>query len=280
MTPPTERKIVREFYRDMPFNYYETAETAVANLRNNPIAAYPDLDALLEEDEIETVLEIGCGAGWASNAMALHYGKRVTAVDFTQKALQRAAEVAQRIGTADKLSFVHNDLFAFDTDARFDLVLSIGVLHHTDDCRAAFDHIVKFIKPGGVLFLGLYHLYGRRPFLDLLQGICAAEGEEAALARFRTMTPDIEDETHLRSWFRDQVVHPHETQHTLEQVMGWLDEAGLELASTNINGYNDPSDRAGLIAREKEFEALSIRYNVEQNRYFPGFFTVLAEKPE
>ncbi len=275
---PAERRIVREFYRDMPFNYHGSPDTAAEHIRKNPITAYPDLDTLLEEEEIRDVLEIGCGAGWAANSIALHYGKNVTALDFTKMALDRAAEVSTLVGTENRVRFVHSDLFEFDTQERFDLVASIGVLHHTDDCRAAFNHITRFIAPGGYLFLGLYHYYGRRPFLDILQGIYASEGETAALARFRTMMNYQSDEIHLLSWFRDQVLHPHETQHTLEEVIKWLDEAGLKLCSTNLNGYEDTDDHPKLIEQEKHFEALSISRNGEENSYFPGFFTVLAQR--
>ncbi len=268
---------VRDFYREMPFNYYSDAALAERNLRANPIAAYPDLDALLEEDEIGSVLELGCGAGWAANAMALHYGKTVVAVDFTAKALSRAREVAQRVGTQHRVGFVEQDLFDYRSQRRFDLVASIGVLHHTRDCRAGFDHAASFVRPGGYLFVGLYHLQGRRPFLEYMRGLVATEGEDAAFARFREISGERTDETHLRSWFRDQVLHPHETQHSLAEVWTWLDDAGLTLRSTNLNDYEAPGDRAGLIAQEAAFELLSIRRNRDEGRYFPGFFTVLAQ---
>ena len=269
---------VRDFYRDMPFNFYSDAGVAADSIARNPIAAYPDLDALLEEDEIASVLELGCGAGWAANTMASRYGKRVTAVDFTAPALDRARDVAGRLGTSDRVDFVESDLFAFESAAPFDLVVSIGVLHHTRDCRAAFAHAARMVAPGGFLFVGLYHLYGRRPFLDLYRGICAREGEDAAFARFRDCAETLSDETHLRSWFRDQVLHPHETQHTLAEVWQWLDDEGLALLSTNLNRYAEVEDRATLEVQEKAQEALSLRRNRDEGRFFPGFFTVLAQR--
>ena len=44
----------------------------------------------------------------------------------------------------------------------FDVVISNGVLHHTNDCRAAFGTINKLVKPGGYLIVGLYHWYSRK----------------------------------------------------------------------------------------------------------------------
>lgn len=277
--PPAITEAVRDFYRAMPFNYYSDSALAADSVARNPIAAYPDLDALLEEDVIETVLELGCGAGWAANSMAHHYGKTVTAVDFTTAALDRGRAVAKRLGTADRVQFVESDLFAFRADPRVDLVLSIGVLHHTRDCRAAFAHAAAQVAPGGFLFVGLYHLYGRRPFMQLYRDLYDSAGEDAALARFRAAADTLSDETHLRSWFRDQVIHPHETQHTLDEVWRWLDAAGLVLETTSLNGYAPVADRVALCEAEKAQEAFSRRRNRDDGRYFPGFFTILAHRP-
>lgn len=271
---------VRAFYEQMPFNYDATAAEASLRVAENPIASYPDLDALLQEDDIKSVLEIGCGAGWATNAIALNYNRHITAVDMTRKALDRAKEVSHLIGTADRISFVQSDLFAFHPARLFDLVISIGVLHHTYDCRKAFDHICAFVNQDGFLFVGLYHLAGRAVFLKMFQDILDQEGEEAAFQRFAGLNQPARDEMHLRSWFRDQVLHPNETQHSLEEVMGWLDENRFTLISTSINGYGDVEDRQALIAQEAGYAALSEQRNRHENSFFPGFFTVLAKRAD
>ena len=272
-------RTVRAFYDALPFNFYGGAEAAAASVRRNPLSAYPDLEALLEEPEVARVLELGCGAGWAANAMALHHGKQVTGVDFTPRALERARAVAADLGIAARVTFTQADILALDLAETFDLVVSIGALHHTADCRAAFARAAAHVAPGGFLFVGLYHLHGRRPFLDLFREICATQGEEAAFARFRQMSPERSDPTHLRSWFRDQVLNPHETQHTLAEAWSWLDAEGLALCTTNLNGYDAPDDRAAVLAAEPRFEALSRQRNREEGRYFPGFFTILAQRP-
>lgn len=269
---------VRGFYERLPFNYHDSAQEAAKRVMKNPITAYPDLDQLLEGVCVGSVLEIGCGTGWAANAIALHYTKQVTAIDLTEKALDRARDVSGRTGTTNRVRFVHSDLFDFTTGDKFDLVMSIGVLHHTYDCRRAFRHVAKFVGEDGHMFIGLYHRHGRRAFLGMFREIIEREGEEAAFRRYAELNHDIADETHLRSWFRDQVLHPQETQHTLEEVLEWLDEDGFALQSTSINRYEDVSDRKALIALEGPYEALSERRNRTENRYFPGFFTILAKR--
>jgi hypothetical protein len=110
--------------------------------------------------------------------------------------------------------------------AFFDIVIANDVLHHTGDCRAAFRRIRQLAKPGGYVIVGLYNAFGRiphrsrrclyrwtgltSPWLDPRLGRMDARGTDEA-------------------WFREQYDHPQETCHTLDEVLGWMAEDGLEL---------------------------------------------------
>ena len=73
--------------------------------------------------------------------------------------------------------------------------------------------------------------------LDFLQGYARWHGEEASFNLFKRMTNETNDLQHSYSWYRDQVLHPHETQHTLKEIKIWLKEIGFKLQSTSINNY-------------------------------------------
>ena len=271
---------VRSFYRDLPFNYYTTAELAAEQILNNTVeTTYPDLHRLLGRSDIHTVYEFGCGAGWLSNSIALHYDKQVTAVDFTAKAVQRAREVADYIAIETPPNFLVGNLFEIELENTADLVVSMGVLHHTADPKGGFQRIARLVATGGYIYLGLYHRYGREPFLRLFREIMETQGEQAALQHYAQMTHTRpEDRTYLQSWFRDQVLHPHESQHTLQEVCGWLDEAGFALTSSSINRFQAFESRQQLFDLEPEYAQLSQQANYDEGRYFPGFFTLLAQK--
>ena len=272
------RDAVRTFYEALPFNYHGGVESSAEAVEANPVAAvYPDLHALLGSGRVRRALELGCGAGWLTNTLARHYGVDVTAVDFTAPALARAREVAARLGVTARTNFVQGDLFGFTSAAPFDLVVSMGVLHHTGDARGGVLHAASLVAPGGHLCLGLYHLPGRRVFLDALQGLAAREGEEAAYQKYRALDRVHQgDETLMRSWFRDQVLHPHETQHTLREVSGWLAGTPMELVSTSINRFAPIADLEAVFALEAGYAERSRRALEVERRYFPGFFTLLA----
>jgi SAM-dependent methyltransferase len=272
---------VRDFYEGLPFNYYSSAAAAAGSLRVNPLrSACPDLHALLISGDVRSVLDFGCGAGWLANTVARHYGIPATGVDFTAKAIARARSVSRELKTSDLVSFVVGDLFDFD-GAAADLVTCTGVLHHTRSAHGGFERIQRFVAPRKYVHLGLYHRHGRKPFLELFQDLVAREGVEAAFRRYAALDSSRGgDATHRRSWFRDQVLHPYESTHTLAEVAAWLDAAGFAIERTSINGFEPFGRIDALFDAEKDYEEVSRRANVIEGRYFPGFFTVLARRME
>ena len=120
-------------------------------------------------------MEIGAGCGWLTNSVAYTHKKKITGLDFNPHVIERARAVAKILGLQSE--FLCQDLFAFSEERRtnedcFDLVISLGVLHHTDNCIRAIKAICKNLLRGkGYFFVGLYHKYGRKPFLKYFEDL-------------------------------------------------------------------------------------------------------------
>jgi SAM-dependent methyltransferase len=98
------------------------------------------------------VLDAGCGGGRYTRLAASH-GARVTGVDLSA-AVEKAAALCAEFPDA---LIVQADLLDLPlVEASFDLVFSIGVLHHTPDPRRAFAQVARRVKPGGRLAVWLY----------------------------------------------------------------------------------------------------------------------------
>jgi SAM-dependent methyltransferase len=98
------------------------------------------------------VLDAGCGMGRHARQMAPHVG-RLVAVDFS-----RAIDQAMR-NTADSpnVTCIQADLLDLPIpDGTFDLVYSLGVLHHLARTEQALAQLVAKLKPGGHLRVYLY----------------------------------------------------------------------------------------------------------------------------
>jgi 2-polyprenyl-3-methyl-5-hydroxy-6-metoxy-1,4-benzoquinol methylase len=292
----TEKRVVtrkiQEFYSSLPFNFHRTKEQAAQTIKNeNQIEAYQDLDRVLRKAGPQAqILDIGCGSGWFVNSIAYHYEVRATGIDLCESALKRAREVSVELGVAEHTKFLCLDLF--DVRAlvtNFFVVNSLGVLHHTFDCREGLKRISALVQNDGYIHIGLYHRYGREPFLNLFRqhrdGLLAcsssterAEIERDAYALYRELNKHIADELFLFSWFRDQVLNPHESQHTAEEIYTWLAELGFQCVSTSINRFEPVQDWKTIFGEEKKLFDLSYKRNCVEKKYFPGFFTVFAKR--
>ncbi|HYC59283.1 MAG TPA: carbamoyltransferase N-terminal domain-containing protein [Thermoanaerobaculia bacterium] len=272
---------VLAFYKTLPFNVYSSAtDASLALFKKNQVKGYSDLHRIFESRNDLDVLDVGCGGGWFANSCVIYYPHRVHAIDFNPKAIRQAVAVSRLGPDPERVRFEVADVFAFQPGRSFDVVNSLGVLHHTADCHGAIRRAASWLRDGGYLHLGLYHSYSRRPFLDHFKRMQEAGRSIAEMFdEFRKLRFGLTDDVHLYSWFRDQVLHPNETQHSYEEISALLEGEGLEIRSTSINDYKPLPSLTELIAMEKKMAGRAQR-KLERGYYVPGFFTILARKPQ
>jgi 2-polyprenyl-3-methyl-5-hydroxy-6-metoxy-1,4-benzoquinol methylase len=83
--------------------------------------------------EGRTFLDVGCGSGVYSVALAERGARHVTGIDIAPSMLELCRQRAERHGVADRCSFVESDLLAFAPDARFDVTIGIGLFDYIRD---------------------------------------------------------------------------------------------------------------------------------------------------
>jgi ubiquinone/menaquinone biosynthesis C-methylase UbiE len=119
------------------------------------------------------VLEVGCGIGTDSINFA-RAGAELTAVDLSPESLAIAAQRADVMGVADRITFKQanaEELTSYVDDGPYDLVYSFGVIHHTPHPERALAEMRALAAPGGTLKLMVYHRRSWKVFW-----ILAAEG--------------------------------------------------------------------------------------------------------
>ncbi len=111
-------------------------------------------------------LDVGVGCGRFAEIVA-NKGGEIVGIDLTS-AVDAAYE---NIGARERVHLVQANLFSMPfRKESFDLVYSIGVLHHTPDTKAAFDRAAEMVKPGGGLAVYLYDRYGfSNHFSDMIR---------------------------------------------------------------------------------------------------------------
>jgi SAM-dependent methyltransferase len=103
------------------------------------------------------VLDIGCGNGYVLYQYARH-GAEVTGVDLTKTAVELSRERFALGGLSGEFLEVDGNKLPLP-DGHFDIVCSMGVLHHISNPRPMADEIFRVLKPGGRLIVMLYHRY-------------------------------------------------------------------------------------------------------------------------
>lgn len=213
--------MMRSFYEEHPFPSYEGLEE-FGDLANkgwtNPFSRNL-LDAIGFN---KLILECGCGTGQLTHFLQLN-NNHTLGVDLSLSSLGLAVEHKAR-NQLERSAFAQMNIFNLAIkDESFDVVISHGVLHHTYDARAAFAQIVKKVKPGGIVVVGLYNSYARIMTWIRSKLIRTFGPQIDYVVRNR-----IHDERKAQIWVEDQYFNPHETWHSIGEVQNWFAQNNIE----------------------------------------------------
>jgi SAM-dependent methyltransferase len=200
------------------------------------------------------VLDAGCGTG---NTMLELAGRlsdaRFLGVDLSGSSLAIARAAAADLGLTN-VEFRQGDLRDPLDDGRpFDVVLCMGVLHHTADMVAVLARLREALAEDGDLYLWVYGVHGRyrhrlnaRVLKMLLEAGPEPDDPIAFAREFLEHTADGMALADLASateriaaggdvlcnpaWIADQFLHPRDEHVDLERLLAIVEDSGLALA--------------------------------------------------
>ena len=110
-------------------------------------------------------LDVGCGMG-RNSYWPLKYGAAGgVAVDIDQRSLESARSNLRGFATMQVIRMSAYDLSFED---RFDLVFSIGVIHHLEHPQRALGKMARAVKPGGRVLIWVYGSENNRWLVSVL----------------------------------------------------------------------------------------------------------------
>lgn len=238
------------------------------------------------------VLDAGCGTGEYSCWFASE-GSRVTGIDLSDGSLREARDFAARSGLRarfEKRSVLDTGYSA----SSFDFVYCTGVLHHTRDPFGGLRELCRVLRPGGKVLVSLYNSVSFLP-RELRRRIARTMGkgrpDQSALWG-RRLFPWTTRRLHEGERIDREAAHydyfgiPHQSRHSVGEVLGWLRRCGLEYC-----GAFPPlllGDYPAMFAHQ-DAESIEARYRPswirfvgplasgrEVRRRLPGFFSRAA----
>lgn len=238
------------------------------------------------------ILIAGCGTGShpLTSAVNLSPGTKVTAVDLCGASLGYAMRMAESIGV-DNVEFVQGDLLEVHRlGVRFDVIESVGVLHHMRDPEAGLRALLGQLEPGGVMKLGLYSSAARAK-INRFRSRVAAEPrrrDPEFIREFRhqlLLSGEAAELPHgdfySLSECRDLLFHEQEHQFTIPQIEAMLERNGLVFLGFTFGR----SEAVHNAFRQRHPEPASLRnlsdwaaFEAEHPRTFSGMYQFFVQR--
>jgi tetratricopeptide (TPR) repeat protein/2-polyprenyl-3-methyl-5-hydroxy-6-metoxy-1,4-benzoquinol methylase len=288
---------VREQYEQNPYPrwvklpIHDPAQPFNDELRRTlPLARFTPL---LDDSQPEMLIA-GCGTGReAIFAAQIFRGVRLLAVDLSLSSISYAMRKTRELGITN-IEYAQADIVKLGNIPRmFDIIASVGVLHHLADPFTGWRGLLSRLRPGGFMHLGFYSQIARRHVFKAREMV-AARGYASTtddIRRFRrelaieaasvelqwlSTTPDF----YSTSECRDLVFHVQEHCLTLAQIESFLAEVGLrflgfEVDPRVLHHYRTrfPDDAAGTNLSNWA------RFETDNPDTFAGMYQFWVQKP-
>ncbi|MDO8509358.1 MAG: class I SAM-dependent methyltransferase [Nanoarchaeota archaeon] len=225
---------VQNFYNKTPFPDYELDRF---NKREDLINAVYPFAKLLDRSipENASIIDVGTGTGQLSAFLSLRR-KKVYGIDFSDSSLDKAKKLKKKLNlktwNLEKIDILDSE--QIEKLGKFDYVLCLGVLHHTGNAYGGFKNILKLLNPQGKIAVGLYNNFGRIPLkvrITLAKTIFK-NNQKIKDSFIKMQIGDVEDKERARGWWNDQYLHPHETTHSIGEVLNWFKKNDIEYIET------------------------------------------------
>ena len=270
-------KIQSDFYNDVKFPNYDDVEDFGSLLDKSRRSIFvKKLD-----DEIpmgSNILEAGCGTGQLSITLS-RYARQIYGIDLSKGSLIEAKQFINSNDIKSVHLFRMNIFKLFFEENTFDVIISNGVLHHTYNPKLAFSKLVRVLKPGGIIVIGLYHRYGRI-IQKIRQSLIKIFGDSFKFLdkRFREKISDKKK----YAWFLDQYKNPSETTHTYLEVLNWFKVENIEFLSSIPFDFNPENKLFQKREAKNRFEIflneISLAFNLNQIYQEGSFFVMIGKK--
>ena len=285
---------VKEQYENNPYPRWE--KIALNNIPRKPIKFFKNLNLNINEEHVKdwnqvNVLVAGCGTGQHAITTATKYTNSfVTAIDLSLNSLSFAKRKAQELGI-ENIDFIQMDLLDLQYyEKQFDIIESVGVLHHMDKPYEGWKILYNILNTNGLMMIGLYSKLARehiertrnkiknleieindKNIINLREEIINSDTKDNKLIK---LSPDF----YSLSSLRDLLFHIQEHRFNINEIKNFLEKINLkfcgfenkELINLYKDKYNNKNDLYDL--------KLWHEFETKNPRIFAGMYQFWCQK--
>ena len=251
-------KMVRKQYEESPYPRWintavEPVPYSIPNFLSRTGLRVVQNDRHLSKSP--EILVAGCGTGQNAIATASCFQNCfVTAFDLSLTSLAYAKRKTDELNLRN-IDYFHGDILdVSELNRKFDIIECVGVLHHMSDPELGLEKLMRCLKPGGLMKLGLYSSRARhwinqaRSQIELMK----LQSTPVDMRKFRDFiinsnNPNYQNFTRQGDFFslssvRDLFFHIHEHQFSLPQLEKLLLKHGLDFIGFDLGKQSFRAD--------------------------------------
>jgi tetratricopeptide (TPR) repeat protein/2-polyprenyl-3-methyl-5-hydroxy-6-metoxy-1,4-benzoquinol methylase len=242
------------------------------------------------------ILIAGCGTGQHSLTTASRFSNSSTlAVDLSLSSLSYAIRKTQELAVSN-IDYMQADILELHKlDRQFDLIESMGVLHHMAKPLAGWKVLVDLLRPRGLMRIGLYSETARQHIVETRTFIAKNNygSSQEAIRQCRVEIMDISTKTDSKipkvlnfhdfyslSACRDLLFHVQEHRFTLPEIETALKKLGLVFIGFECQDDKVKNRFNELNPENKSLTSLPLWHQFELNHpdTFAGMYQFWVQK--
>jgi SAM-dependent methyltransferase len=135
-------------------NYWESKTDIIEKIPKNH-TFHHQLETIIASQNTESAIELGGFPGYYAVFLKKYFNLNVTLLDYFIHPPIIGALLKENVLNETDITLIESDLFNYQPEKQYDLVLSCGLIEHFNDTADIINKHIRFLKPGGTLLITL-----------------------------------------------------------------------------------------------------------------------------
>ncbi len=135
-------------------NYWESKTDIIVQIPQNH-TFHHQLETIIKDRNVKSAIELGGFPGYYAVFLKKYFNLDASLLDYFIHASSVSALLKENGLNETDVKLIEADLFNYQPEKQYDLVLSCGLIEHFNDTSDIINKHIPFLKPGGTLLITL-----------------------------------------------------------------------------------------------------------------------------